>query len=98
MDGIAYLRVRPLLLMTFVVDIIAMVCGMPRALFPQMAQETFGGPAGGGLALGMLNAGHGARVAAGRADRRLDPPGVPAGHRDRAGDPAVGGVGQPVRR
>ena len=57
MDGIAYLRVRPLLLMTFVVDIIAMVCGMPRALFPQMAQETFGGPAGGGLALGMLNAG-----------------------------------------
>jgi len=57
MDGIAYLRVRPLLLMTFVVDIIAMVCGMPRALFPQMAQETFGGPVGGGLALGMLNAG-----------------------------------------
>ncbi len=56
MDGIAYLRMRPLLLMTFVVDIIAMVCGMPRALFPQMAQETFGGPAGGGFALGMLNA------------------------------------------
>lgn len=57
LDGLSYLRVRPLLLMTFVVDIIAMVCGMPRALFPQMAQETFGGPAGGGLALGMLNAG-----------------------------------------
>jgi len=43
--------------MTFVIDIIAMVCGMPRALFPQMAQETFGGPPGGGLALGLLNAG-----------------------------------------
>ena len=43
--------------MTFVVDIIAMVCGMPRALFPQMAEETFGGPPGGGLALGVLNAG-----------------------------------------
>jgi predicted MFS family arabinose efflux permease len=57
LDGLAYLRLRPLLLMTFVVDIIAMVCGMPRALFPQMAQETFGGPPGGGLALGMLNAG-----------------------------------------
>src|SRR5664279_4559898 len=57
LDGIAYLRVKPLLLMTFVVDIIAMVCGMPRALFPQMAQETFGGPAGGGIALGLLNAG-----------------------------------------
>ena len=57
LDGITYLRLQPLLLMTFVVDIIAMVCGMPRALFPQMAQETFGGPPGGGLALGMLNAG-----------------------------------------
>src|SRR5664279_4164026 len=57
MDGIAYLRRRPLLLMTFVIDIIAMVCGMPRALFPQMAQDTFGGPPGGGLALGLLNAG-----------------------------------------
>ncbi len=55
MDGIADLRVRPLVLMTFVVDIIAMVCGMPRALFPQMAQETFGGPVGGGgLALGLF--------------------------------------------
>lgn len=57
LDGLSYLWVRPLLLMTFVVDIIAMVCGMPRALFPQMAQETFGGPVGGGIALGMLNAG-----------------------------------------
>lgn len=57
LDGIAYLRVKPLLLMTFVVDIIAMVFGMPRALFPQMAQQTFGGPPGGGLALGLLNAG-----------------------------------------
>ncbi|MEP6563239.1 MAG: MFS transporter, partial [Nakamurella sp.] len=57
LDGIKYLRLKPLLLMTFVVDIIAMVFGMPRALFPQMAQETFGGPPGGGLALGMLNAG-----------------------------------------
>ncbi len=56
LDGLAYLRLRPLLLMTFVVDIIAMVCGMPRALFPQMAEETFGGPPGGGTALGVLNA------------------------------------------
>jgi hypothetical protein len=56
-DGLIYLRARPLLLMTFVVDIIAMVCGMPRALFPAMAEHTFGGPPGGGVALGMLNAG-----------------------------------------
>ncbi len=56
-DGLVYLRARPLLLMTFVVDIIAMVCGMPRALFPAMAEHTFGGPPGGGVALGLLNAG-----------------------------------------
>lgn len=56
-DGLIYLRARPLLLMTFVVDIIAMVCGMPRALFPAMAEHTFGGPPGGGVALGVLNAG-----------------------------------------
>lgn len=56
-DGLIYLRARPLLLMTFVVDIIAMVCGMPRALFPAMAENTFGGPPGGGVALGLLNAG-----------------------------------------
>lgn len=57
LEGIIYLRGRPVLLMTFVVDIIAMVFGMPRALFPQMAEETFGGPPGGGLALGLLSAG-----------------------------------------
>ena len=57
LDGLRFLRTRQLLLMTFVVDIIAMVFGLPRALFPQMAEETFGGPAGGGPQLGLLNAG-----------------------------------------
>ena len=61
-DGLTYLRWRPLLLMTFVVDIIAMVFGLPRALFPQMAQDTFGGPPEGGVALGMLNAAMGIGV------------------------------------
>lgn len=55
-EGLRYLSVRPVLLMTFVVDIIAMVCGMPRALFPQMAEQTFGDPPGGGAVLGLLNA------------------------------------------
>ena len=55
-DGLRYLWLKPLLLMTFVVDIIAMVFGMPRALFPQMAQETFGGAVGGGYQLGVLSA------------------------------------------
>lgn len=55
-EGLRYLWAYPLLLMTFVIDIIAMVCGLPRALFPAMAEHTFGGPPGGGLALGVLNA------------------------------------------
>jgi MFS family permease len=33
-----------------------MLFGMPRALFPQVAQETFGDPPGGGLAIGVLYA------------------------------------------
>jgi MFS family permease len=43
--------------MSFVVDIIAMVCGMPRALFPQVAHQSFGGPTEGGLAFAVLFAG-----------------------------------------
>jgi len=53
-EGLAYLRGHPVLLMSFVVDLIAMVFGMPRALFPQIAHEGFGGPAGGGLAFALL--------------------------------------------
>ena len=43
-DGFRYLRTQPVLMMSFVVDIIAMVFGMPRALFPEMADVDFGGP------------------------------------------------------
>jgi MFS family permease len=53
-DGFAYLRHQPVLLMSFVVDLIAMVFGMPRALFPQMADVDFGGPEAGGLAFALL--------------------------------------------
>jgi MFS family permease len=42
------------LLMSFVVDLIAMIFGMPRALFPEMAHVDFGGPAEGGLAFALL--------------------------------------------
>ena len=55
-DGLAYLRFHPVLLMSFVVDLIAMVFGMPRALFPQAAHEAFGGPREGGLAFALLYA------------------------------------------
>ena len=53
-DGFRYLRTQPVLMMSFVVDIIAMVFGMPRALFPEMADVAFGGPSEGGLAFALL--------------------------------------------
>ncbi|MBM7811672.1 MFS transporter [Saccharothrix algeriensis] len=54
LDGFRYLALQKVLLASFLLDVIAMVFGMPRALFPEMAEETFGDPAGGGLALGWL--------------------------------------------
>jgi MFS family permease len=49
-QGFAYLRGRRVIQSTFVVDLIAMVFGMPRALFPVLAAEAFHvGPAGLGL-------------------------------------------------
>lgn len=53
-EGFAYLRHQPVLLMSFVVDLIAMVFGMPRALFPEIAHLDFGGPEAGGLAFALL--------------------------------------------
>lgn len=55
-DGFRYLSTKKVLLASFLVDIIAMVFGMPRALFPEMAERTFGDPIGGGPALGLLYA------------------------------------------
>ncbi|KAA8886935.1 MFS transporter [Nocardia colli] len=54
LDGFAYLATQRILLASFAVDVIAMVFGMPRALFPQIAHETFGDPTTGGVALGLL--------------------------------------------
>jgi MFS family permease len=53
-DGFRYLRTQPVLLMSFVVDLIAMVFGMPRALFPEIANVSFGGPSEGGLVFALL--------------------------------------------
>jgi MFS family permease len=55
-DGFRYISVHKVLLLSFVADIIAMVFGMPRALFPQLAAQTYGSY-GEGLALGVLFAG-----------------------------------------
>ncbi|GAA1170005.1 MFS transporter [Ornithinimicrobium humiphilum] len=56
LDGLRYLRLHTVLLMSFVVDLIAMVFGMPRALFPQVGHEVFGGPLEGGIAFALLMA------------------------------------------
>jgi MFS family permease len=39
-----------------------MVFGMPAALFPELAQRSYGGPAGGGVTLGLLYAAYPAGV------------------------------------
>lgn len=54
LTGFRYLLGQPVLLMSFVVDIIAMVFGMPRALFPELATVNFHGPPTGGLAFALL--------------------------------------------
>lgn len=56
LQGFRYLRLHTVLMMSFVVDLIAMVLGMPRALFPQIGHESFGGPLEGGIAFALLMA------------------------------------------
>jgi len=56
LDGFRYLVGNTVVLMSFVVDLIAMIFGMPRALFPQMAHESFGGPIEGGMTMALLAA------------------------------------------
>ena len=53
-DGLRYLAGHRILLMSFLVDLIAMIFGMPRALFPEVAHVDFGGPATGGTAFALL--------------------------------------------
>ncbi|QDY06232.1 MFS transporter [Micromonospora sp. HM134] len=50
LDGFRYLATTPVLLSSFAIDLIAMILAMPRALFPEVAQERFGG----GAAVGWL--------------------------------------------
>lgn len=56
-EGVRFLRGRPVLQSTFTVDIVAMVFGMPRALFPALADTVFHGGAG---TVGLLYAAPGA--------------------------------------
>ena len=61
-DGLAYILGAPLLLLSFAIDIAAMVLAMPRALFPEVAADRYGGGAAVGwlfaaIALGSMLAG-----------------------------------------
>ncbi|MGW4794773.1 MFS transporter [Nonomuraea sp. NPDC004297] len=52
LDGLSFIVRSPVLMMSFVVDIIAMVFALPRALFPELTAQRFGGDL---LALGWMN-------------------------------------------
>jgi MFS family permease len=56
LDGFRYLAGNTVVLMSFVVDLIAMIFGMPRALFPEIAHQSFGGPVDGGTIMALLAA------------------------------------------
>jgi MFS family permease len=62
--GFRYLAASRLLMAVLAVDLAAMVLGMPLALFPELAEHTYGGPAGGGPQLGLLYAAYPAGVCA----------------------------------
>jgi len=49
-EGFAFLKGRRVIQSTFWIDLVAMIFGMPRALFPILALDVFGvGPSGAGL-------------------------------------------------
>ena len=59
-DGLAFIATSPVLVMSFGVDIVAMVLAMPRSLFPQVAAERFHGTVGplyAAIAIGAVIAG-----------------------------------------
>ena len=82
---------HPVLLMSFVVDLIAMVFGMPRALFPEIAHLDFRGPDEGGLVFALLFAAIPVGAVARRGLQRL-------GLADRAPGPGRRGVHPGVGR
>lgn len=53
-QGFRYAVMHKVLLVSFLMDVVAMGFGMPRVVFPEIAQDTFGDPPGGGIAYGLL--------------------------------------------
>ncbi|MET7394074.1 MFS transporter [Dactylosporangium sp. NPDC005572] len=61
-DGFRYLAGHRVLVAILAVDLAAMVFALPVALLPELAERTYGGPVGGGVALGLLFAAYPAGV------------------------------------
>jgi len=53
-DGLKYLRWHVVVLVGLGLDLVAMIFGMPRALFPEMSHVWFGEPVEGGLVYALL--------------------------------------------
>jgi MFS family permease len=53
-QGFRYAALHAVLLVSFLVDAVAMAFGMPRVVFPELAQSVYGDPPGGGFAYGLL--------------------------------------------
>jgi MFS family permease len=56
-QGLKFLRGHSVIMSTFAIDLLAMVFGMPRALFPALAEHLGGGPGLYGLLLSSVAAG-----------------------------------------
>jgi len=54
--GFRYAAMHKILLVSFLIDVVAMGFGMPRAVFPELAQVRFAAPFGSAVALGALYA------------------------------------------
>lgn len=52
--GFRYVVMHKILLVSFLIDVVAMGFGMPRVVFPEMSQTVFGDSSSGGVALGLL--------------------------------------------
>ena len=55
-EGLRYLAWHKILMLSFLVDLIAMVFGMARALYPEIAHVSFGGPEEGGIEFALMYA------------------------------------------
>nr|BFE77083.1 hypothetical protein GCM10020092_103840 [Actinoplanes digitatis] len=90
-DGLRFLVTQPVLLLSFAVDIVAMVLAMPRALFPEIAEDRFGG----GSAVGWLFSAIAIGSLARRPDVGLDRPGPAPGCRTGGRRRRLGPRGRP---